>query len=102
MCILAIRLLFLAKKSKPGQAAMGHRVTVLVAITSDFSYAIHFPVVAYPENGIFGIKSFVFCGKILYSHSELPYPVVAFEVLHREHGKGVLGSVCPKPGFEGN
>jgi hypothetical protein len=52
-------------------------LTVVIAITSVFSYQIHFPVVAYPENGIFTIKSFVFCRKTLYSHSDLQSAEVA-------------------------
>ena len=63
---------------------------------------------SYPENGIFSTKSFVFCWKILYSHSELQHSRVAFEVLLQGHGKGVVRSSLPedwlrrKERFEGS
>jgi hypothetical protein len=60
-------------------------------ITCDFSYPIHFPVVAYPKNGIFIGKSFVFFRKMLYSHSQVQPVRVALDVLHLSHGKGVVG-----------
>jgi hypothetical protein len=60
-------------------------------ITCDFSYPIHFPVVAYPKNGILTAKSFVFFRNILYSHSQVQPVRVALDVLRLSLGKGVVG-----------